>query len=632
VPENRLHDETRPRAAGLLVVLAGLLITGAGFGIFAAMAKRPEAGAAPGVLALVSVVVGLTVVEAGSWLNAAFYRSLEKGAARPWIEVGGGIVLVAGAVVVGNGAALWLTGAAPAPVAAMAAGLMLIEVALAAEHRLVLRMCGSPSFPLTLIVVAAGVLGAAALALVSVVNVRHYRRLDLTRSGVYSLDSQTARILKSVREPLRIISTLAQRPASTAEEKLANFIRAQASEILEEYAQQSRLVDYIPLDPYAAPEATARLAAELRLEILADSIVFATRARTRVVAFSDLLAQAPLRGGPPEFRGEGVLTSALQSLLEGKTTKVCFVTGHGEKEIDEFDREGISAVAEMLRGDNCDVAKCTLSGVPDDCGVLVVAGPSRPLGTDGIEAIRAYAARKGAGLVLLLDPVSGDARSSGLEPWLKAQGIVVHTDETLIEPLPGGILSGGWSVTIETSDYGKGQGAASRPAHPIVRDMTQKVRTAFHFACPIDAAAPRAVEIVRTSPRACAKAGLEPADLGRVRIDRAVDKPGPFAIAVAQGATRGEAAGRLVVVGDSDFITNLFPEQGVTGNSTLFRNAVAWAAGKDYKIGIPPKPLQQADRLDMTAEQRAFARWATVFVPPFHILLVGLIVWWIRRR
>ena len=36
--------------------------------------------------------------------------------------------------------------------------------------------------------------------------------------------------------------------------------------------------------------------------------------------------------------------------------------------------------------------------------------------------------------------------------------------------------------------------------------------------------------------------------------------------------------------------------------------------------------------LGRIGETERFARWATVFVPPFHVLLIGIVVWWIRRR
>ena len=147
--------------------------------------------------------------------------------------------------------------------------------------------------------------------------------------------------------------------------------------------------------------------------------------------------------------------------------------------------------------------------------------------------------------------------------------------------------------------------------------------------------------LVATSNRAGAKRDFDPGRLDSMRIDRKRDKGGPFTIAVARGAWQPEGAdpptqkpprGRLVVFGDSDFATNTYHEKGASGNLMLLRNTVAWAAGKEYKISIPPKTLELDRSLNITRRDADLARWATVIVPPFHILFVGIVVWWIRRR
>jgi len=665
VTDDALQRREPLNLAGLLVTLGGLVVTGAGFGVFATMAKAPAATATPMGLAILSLAVGVALVELGSWMNAAFYRSLDRSASRPWIEGGGGVALVVGVLVLGNCLALYGLGASATPVVGMVIGLLLIELALVGGHRAVIRTCTSPSFPLTLIVIAAAVLGAVALGLISVINVRHYRRADLTERGTYTLDKRTADMLDNVKKPLRIIGTMVQNPNPAGQEMFNNVIRGRASEMLEEYANHSRFVDYIPLNPYADPEARAKLEAELNLEILRDSVIFEYEGKNKVIEFTELVAQSPFPGmaAPPMFKGEEAFTGALQSLVEGKTTKIYFVVGHGEKDLEEYDRDGISSLAEQVRGDNCDVKPCELPELPDDCDVLVIAGPKKPFAEAEIDALRTYLTEKNGGLIVLLDPAVGETMSSGLESFLRTQGIVVETDQALVAPSsalrlgPRGIEMG-WSIEIATTHYGGGMGPMGGPPHAIVRDM-KNIRSAFLLACPVSPAAgpampggygqpprgdPYASELVKTSERVFAKAGVDPAALDDLRVDDKADRAGPLTIAVARGKTdeqpppmmRGPMgpppAGRLVVFGDSDFVTNTYLDRGVTGNGTLFRNSVAWLARKEYKIGIPPRPLHHEHRLDVTGEQKTFARWATVVVPPFHVLVIGVVVWWIRRR
>jgi len=668
VTEQRVGTNAQPNVGALVVALAGLVATGVGVAVFAGKAKDPAAVGASTLLAVLSLLVGAALVEVGSWMNAAFYRALEKAPYRRWVEAGGGVALVAGIVVLGNCLAFYWTGTSAVPVAGIVIGLLLLELALAAEHRTIMRVCTGPAFPLTLIVLGAALLGVLGLGLVSYLNVRHYRRVDLTRTGFYSLSSQTTEILRSVQRPLRIIATMVRHPNPQGpEDEFRNFVRSRVGELLEEYESQSRHVEYIPLNIYAAPEAADKLGKELKTELLADSVVFAFGSgrdvKTKVVEFAEILTPPnPMSGQPPQFKGEEVFTGALQTLLEEKGTRVYFVIGHGEKSIDDYELSGLSAIVERVRGDNCEAKTCTLPEIPDDCDVLVLAGPRMPLKPDEVDAVRSYlTSRPEAGLIVMLDPVVGEALPSGLEALLQENAIEARTIETIVEIgrqeiLPG-IVSRGPTVTVEATDYGASPMAMSGPPHPIARDM-KTLRTTFHIACPLVSTAPPrpspyggppqgdpfTAELVKTSPQAFSKEGLDAASLGRVRIDRDQDKTGPFTLAIARGMTKGQQPpmrqpmmapppqGKLVVFGDSDFITNMYIQRGATGNSALFRNAVSWAAGKEYKTGIPPKPLAQEDVLEMPSDQRNFAWWATVFAPPFHILVIGIVVWWIRRR
>jgi len=668
VAEERTNPVAGLNPIGLAIVVIGLVGSTVGLVYFASAAKEPLADWHQTVWALLSVVAGLGLTAAGSWLSASFYRSLEKRAARAWVEDTGAVALVLGVIVFGNFLALyswsptkWIAvGTVPInTVVGLAIGLLLIELALAAGFRAMIRMCTSPSFPVTLVVVAAAALGVVALGLISYINYRHYCRVDLTEKGLYTLDARTVNILKSLKVPLRIVSTMVQNPNPRMEmEEFRNVVRERANQMLEEYANQSRFVEFIPLNPYSSPEARDKLQKELKAEIVANAVIFAYEGKTKVVELNELIAQSPDPREGPAFKGEDAFTSALQSLVEGKATKVCFVKGHGERDTDDYDRDGLSSLAELVRGDNCDVKTIELPDIPSDCDVLVIAGPKRPFLPGEIDALQTYLTDQKKGLIVLLDPIVGNAQSSGLEMLLKEQGIAVQPNETIIEMTQldiGGFIGQEPSAMISTTDYAADQAMMfGGPPHPIIRDM-KNIRTAYYMACPVGAISkgaprgpygpqgdPNTKEIVKTSPRAFAKVDFDPSSGAPLRPDPERDKQGPFAIAVARGGPSEDQpmpmpmmrppGGRLVVFGDSDFVSNMLLERGAFGNSTLFRNALAWVAGKEYKIGIPAKPLRQEHLLDMTEAQKISARWATVFLPPFTLLVLGFVVWWVRRH
>ena len=151
--------------------------------------------------------------------------------------------------------------------------------------------------------------------------------------------------------------------------------------------------------------------------------------------------------------------------------------------------------------------------------------------------------------------------------------------------------------------------------------------------------------------------GEVPADLLSIRLagesvllfpNRTDERPIPGVdmtdkrISIAVAARRvlpgdGKKSTRVVVFGDSDFITQLGmnPDPGNeyfgTGNATIFSNAVAWAIRTEQLISIQPKTLE-LERTELTERQRRMAQMVSLFGIPGLILFLSILVAWRRRR
>ena len=87
--------------------------------------------------------------------------------------------------------------------------------------------------------------------------------------------------------------------------------------------------------------------------------------------------------------------------------------------------------------------------------------------------------------------------------------------------------------------------------------------------------------------------------------------------------------GRLVIVGDSDFIGNNLALAPL-GNADLFLNMVNWLTEDEDLIAIRPRAAEDR-RITMTAAQvRNVVLLSLVFLPGFF-LIWGVTVWWSRR-
>jgi len=92
--------------------------------------------------------------------------------------------------------------------------------------------------------------------------------------------------------------------------------------------------------------------------------------------------------------------------------------------------------------------------------------------------------------------------------------------------------------------------------------------------------------------------------------------------------SKREKLTRLVVIGDSDFASNVHIQNG--GNGDLFLNAVNWLAEEEHLINIRPKQYSFR-RLVIGKNAVKFIRYSSVGLLPVLVLIVGGIIWWRKR-
>jgi len=114
------------------------------------------------------------------------------------------------------------------------------------------------------------------------------------------------------------------------------------------------------------------------------------------------------------------------------------------------------------------------------------------------------------------------------------------------------------------------------------------------------------------------------------------DERGPLPIA-AVATVGGEKKGKIVVMGDSDFVDNFYAR--VPGNVDFFMNTVGWMLGRQELVALGRSPnVPQSKRtttpqqsLYLTASQSRTFFWAMVVLEPVLVFLVGMVVF-VRRR
>jgi ABC-type uncharacterized transport system involved in gliding motility auxiliary subunit len=473
--------------------------------------------------------------------------------------------------------------------------------------------------------VVAVVLVFALTVMVNWLSARRFVRGDWTTTQIYTLSEKTENILSELDNEIRVVVFMTPQTA----------MFDQVQELIKRYKAASDKITVEHIDPEREPLKTTQLAEQYGVQV-ADTVVFIYEDRTKYVT-SDQMAEMDFSGAqygqPPTmraFKGEEQFTSAILSLVAPDVPKVYFVTGHGEAALagaggGATDRS-LRILEEALKRENMETADTSLlSGeVPDDADVIAIIGPTRAYTEAETEALGTYLDRGGR-LLVALDPLiepAGTMRPTRLEAMLGERGVAVH-DDLVVDPsrrLPFYDLS---AVYLE--DF---------PAHPLTRGL-EGFAVLFTVSRSLAAESDGATVLIQTSDE-----GWGETDLGMllrgepVAFDDA-DSPGPSAVGVAvedlavatdvEGSEEIEY--RLVVFGDSDFLTDL--DISNAGNAVLAANTFNWLAARENLVGIPPRDVEQVSLFLSQQQMRNLALLVLVAMPGAAII-AGILVW--RRR
>ena len=473
----------------------------------------------------------------------------------------------------------------------------------------------------------------AVLALVGMVNwltSRHYSRFDWTKSGYYQVAGKTQQVLGALRAPVQVIVYLQPNAESELEEKIFQDVRQLLGEF-KFYGQDKLRIEYV--DPDRDLARAKQIAEEYKFDVREPALViFACGARNKYVSKEEMVE---MEGGGGEgaparikaFKAEGAFLAAIQTVTEGETPRIFFLTGHGERDPESFEqRAGYSTLATYIKRDNLQVTKWNWQehlALPTNANALVIAGPHQRFSDPEQTALDQYLKNHGR-LLILLDPKT----ESGLELFLKKWG--VQADDDLVLRKAGALLGTELlDVNAVATAYGP---------HPITAKLAG-VNTEFPYCRSVRQAKtePGSADQPRVTELAVAPAafwGETDPDIEHATYDPLRDIAGPLSLAVAvetgqpRGADVDLGETRLVVVGTASFVDN---SALTAGNLDFFMSSLNWLLKREQLLAVGPK-VPEEFRLDISPNQLNLVYALTIVGLPLLVGLIGLSVWLRRRK
>ena len=488
-----------------------------------------------------------------------------------------------------------------------------------------------------------GVLGILAICVVVNLLGRHIRgRWDLTPGGAYTLSEPTRALLGGL-EDVVTIRFFASRDLPAREEA----VKRDVEDLLADYAAEGGARILVQRSAPVAgseegKEAESLGIAPVEFRVLGED-EFSVRQGYLGIAlqYADGLETVPLvqRSEDLEYQ----LTGAILLMTRPTKTVVGILGGFGGPPHDTDLAGFVSQVGNAYPVISVDLAADS-AAIPDSVDVLVVPGPTEPLTAAAGAELRRFV-NGGGNLLLLLQQYTisegqmfaDTASHPELDALLAPYGVRVAEGAAYD-------MRSNFPVNQETDSGRPVQRPyplwpVTRPvsAHPTVAGLTG---ITLGWASPLDlsgADTSTVTPLLATSQFGGVFTGPFPLDpsFDWTSVAVAADlRPRPVAAAVLprdQEAGGASSGGRILLVGDADFITNRFL-LAIPENLAFARNAVDWLASDESLIGIRSKQRGAPPLLYSSRAARDGARYACLFGVPLLFVLLGFFRLMRRRR
>lgn len=341
------------------------------------------------------------------------------------------------------------------------------------------------------------------------------------------------------------------------------------------------------------------------------------------------------------------LTTAIKKATAEEIATIGYLTSNGTVPLDETMTIAKQELEGLYTVQNVDLS--TAEEVPSNIDTLLVVGPRESFSEEALRAINEFVARGGSLLVmidgvLIGDNLSTNKNTTGIETLLKSYGATVNQD--LVADTRSGTASFTqgfitfstkypfWPLVLEDG-FNKEYGAVANlenvllPWTSSIDVMPEMYENGI------------ATQLVHTTDegwivkdnfninpqQASGPQGAQKSVVMAVAIKGEVSNPYP-----AEGAENDIINGRIIVVGDSDFIGDGFVQNN-PDNLTFFQNLVDSLSFDEDLISIRSKlassrPISE----DLSDSAKVSIRYLNVFGITAIVVIYGMLRYFLRRR
>ncbi len=455
------------------------------------------------------------------------------------------------------------------------------------------------------------ILTAVVIAIAVVVNLlvnATGMKFDLTPNKLYTIGDKTKEVLKDLNKDVTIYGLFDESKINTEYDKVVEF--------LNQYDKYDKInVEYI--DPDKNPSFINELDPDNVKQIQKGDFIVKSGDKFKQLTTSDLFAQEfdqqTFQYRVTGSTAEQAFTGAIKYVSADTTPAVYFTEGHSEK---DYTTE-YKYLSQTLERNNFDVKGINISTVdkiPEDAQMLIIIDPKTDITEDERQKIDDYFTN-GGNAIFLFDSPSSAVELTRFEEVLEKYNISLDYD-----------------IVAENDQNMFIKGQPSQLIPEIVSNSINSALDTDKFKMLLSKS--RSVNILKNT-----KDWLESTSLIRTsdkavgqQVDKSVqDIEGVMDLAVAVENKGGKAVSKIIVMGDSDFISDSMIENQTQNGLYFFFNSLSWIYQMKDDVYIAAKTYE-TKTLEMTALQSNLTALSVVIVLPLLILGFGIYVWMRRRH
>ncbi|HTA43122.1 MAG TPA: Gldg family protein [Bryobacteraceae bacterium] len=412
------------------------------------------------------------------------------------------------------------------------------------------------------------------------------KSIDVTANKQFTLSDETKKVTGNLKRPVTIYYF----------DKSDSYDRAR--DLLDRYRNLSSEIKVDYVDPDKKPDVARLEGARNMGDIVVDN-------------------------GEKKETAKGLteeeITGALVRASKSGAKTVCFVTGSGEHQLADTQRDGYSSIKDALEKNNYKTDTISLiekPDVPKTCNVIVVGGPKHDYLQPALDALKTYVTGGGKALFSFDAVLNIPNENMGDTPKLAelvSQWGVTPNGDVILDLSSASRLFGQISPVV-----------GSYENHPIVRVMGDNA-TVFPLARSLEVKSPAEKLFSSTADSYSLINPKTPIDEGQL----AKAKKGPFVLGAAATVGSGSTQARIVVVGSSSWMANNIMSAPI-GNRDLALNVMNWLTSDEDLISIRPKQPEDR-RLNVTGATMRVLFTTSVILLPLIVIFSGVSVWWKRR-